>query len=125
MKRSARSWTNFEVSESGFLNRQYSRFRKRLFQFLTATDTITIHQERDQIFQTISATFKQIEADDNLFIQETVKASAEDASGDMDLSGLLLSNRLFTQAERMLIFSMKDLFLTPEQAQAFDKNTNN
>lgn len=115
----------FEVSDSAFLNRQYGRFRKRLLNYLTETCTITAHQDPKLIHQTILATFKKIEADDNLFIQETVKASAEDASGDLDLSGLLLSNRLFTQASRMLIFSVKDLFLTPKQAQAFDKEITN
>ncbi|HCY85014.1 MAG TPA: hypothetical protein DHV36_07760 [Desulfobacteraceae bacterium] len=29
----------------------------------------------------------------------------------------------FTQAARMLVFSMKDLFLTRAQAMAFDKDT--
>ncbi len=115
----------FEASESAFLNRQYGRFRKRLLNFLTATGNITLQQDREPVAQTFLEVFKKIEADDDLFIQETVKASAEDAQGDLDLSGLLLSNRLFTQAARMLIFSMKDLFLTPEQAGAFDKDTNN
>ncbi len=115
----------FEASESAFLNRQYGRFRKRLLHFLTATGGISGQRDPQSVYQTIRDAFQQIESDDNLFIQETVKASAEDPAGDMDLSGLLLSNRLFTQAARMLIFSMKDLFLTPEQAHAFDKDTNN
>ena len=38
-----------------------------------------------------------------------------------ELSTLFLVNRLFTQSCRMLIFSWKDLTLTPEKSEQFDR----
>ena len=39
----------------------------------------------------------------------------------MEISSLLLVNRLFTQACRMQIFGMKDLLLSQEQINDFDR----
>lgn len=113
----------FETADSVFLNRQYGRFRKRLLSLFSATGSVYAHPDPDAVYKTVMEVFRKIQSEDNIFIQETVKISSEDHSQEMDLSGLFLSNRLFTQACRMLIFSMKDLFLTGEQSMAFDKET--
>ena len=114
---------DLESSDAGFPNRQASRFRKRLLSLLTETGPAFSPADPGGLYQTITHAFEKIEAEDNRFIKETVKASSAGDIGEKDLSGLFLVNRLFTQACRMMIFSMKDLLLTPEQIQAFNRET--
>lgn len=48
-------------------------------------------------------------------------AVSEHKIKDMEIASLLLVNRLFTQACRLEIFALKDIFLSPEQISDFDK----
>ena len=50
-----------------------------------------------------------------------MKAVSEGKVRELEISSLLLVNRLFTQACRLQIFSMKDLLLSPEQISDFDR----
>ncbi len=114
---------DLESSDAGFPNRQASRFRKRLLSLLTETGPAFSPADPGGLYQTITHAFEKIEAEDNRFIEETVKASSAGDIGENDLSGLFLVNRLFTQACRMMVFSMKDLLLTPEQILSFNRKT--
>ncbi|GAB6143528.1 hypothetical protein [Desulfocicer niacini] len=57
----------------------------------------------------------------NTPIEEVESAVIALKNEHLDLSTLFLVNRLFTQACRMMIFSIKDLKLTQEKANHFDK----
>ena len=46
---------------------------------------------------------------------------AEKKIQEMEIASLLLVNRLFTQSCRMQIYSMKDLLLSQEQVNNFDR----
>ena len=46
---------------------------------------------------------------------------AEKKIQEMEIASLLLVNRLFTQSCRMQIYSMKDLLLSQEQINSFDR----
>jgi phosphate:Na+ symporter len=48
-------------------------------------------------------------------------AVAEKKIQEMDIASLLLVNCLFTQSCRMQIYSMKDLLLSQEQINSFDR----
>ena len=113
----------FEFSDSAFLNKQYDRFRKRLVSLYHELNAVFSTQ--DSIAQnqhdTIVQIFHKIEQQDNLFITHTVKESTESEFKQTELSTLILVNRLFTQACRMMIFSAKDLLLKSDEAAAFDK----
>ena len=67
------------------------------------------------------AAFAQIEEADNRFIKNTLKAVTEKKIQEMEIASLLLVNRLFTQSCRMQIYSMKDLLLSQEQINNFDR----
>ena len=49
-----------------------------------------------------------------------MKAVSEKKIENMEIASLLLVNRLFSQACRMQLYSMKDLLLTLEQIDNFD-----
>ena len=50
-----------------------------------------------------------------------MNAVAEKKVQEMEIASLLLVNRLFTQSCRMQIYSMKDLLLSQEQVNNFDR----
>jgi phosphate:Na+ symporter len=111
----------FESSDSAFLNRQYDRFRKRLVTLYHEINAVLLLNDEQLQYTTIINAFSNVEQADKLFIRQIVQASSENKEEHLDLSTLFLVNRLFTQACRMLIFSMKDLLLSQEKTIDFDK----
>lgn len=111
----------FDGSENSYLNSQYKLFRKRLVELYH--DMIRIVQEENKVeqYRLLLKAIVHIEEDDKRFIRETMKAVSEQRIQDMEISSLLLVNRLFTQGCRLQIFSMKDLLLTSEQVNEFDR----
>lgn len=111
----------FDASDAGFLNRQYSRFKKRLISLYHSMNTLQISSDMDAQYDAIVKAFKQVELLDDDFIQTTVETSCMDEKMEDALSTLFLVNRLFTQACRMLIFSWKDMTLSQEKSERFDR----
>lgn len=111
----------FESSDSAFLNRQYDRFRKRLVTLYHEINAVLLLNDEQLQYTTIINAFSNVEQADKLFIRQIVQASSENKEEHLDLSTLFLVNRLFTQACRMLIFSMKDVLLSQEKTIDFDK----
>lgn len=111
----------FDGSENSYLNSQYKLFRKRLVELYH--DMLRIVQEENKVdqYRLLLKAIVHIEEDDKRFIRETMKAVSEQRIQDMEISSLLLVNRLFTQGCRLQIFSMKDLLLTQEQVNDFDR----
>lgn len=111
----------FESSDSAFLNRQYDRFRKRLVTLYHEINEVLSLKDEQLQYATIVKAFANVEQADKLFIQQIVRTSSDNKEQNLDLSTLFLVNRLFSQACRMLIFSMKDVLLSHEKTIAFDK----
>jgi phosphate:Na+ symporter len=123
----------FNSSENPYLNNQYNSFRKKLVELHLEMERITnleIQLEMERItnleiqkeqYIKLLESFVRIEALDKRFIKETMAAAADKRVKDMDISSLLLVNRLFTQSCRLQIFSLKDLLLTQEQINDFDR----
>ena len=111
----------FESSDSAFLNRQYNRFKKRLVSLYHEMNSVLTLTDVDAQYDAIIRIFRKVEQLDDEFINHTVQTSCMDTQMERDLSTLFLVNRLFTQACRMMIFSLKDMSLTKEKTEAFDK----
>ena len=115
------NFDEFDASENPYLNAQYKTFRKRLVElYLTISRILAIENEQEQYRRLLTA-FLQIEEADDRFIENTLKAVSEKKVQEMEISSLFLVNRLFTQACRMQIYSLKDLLLSQEQIDDFDK----
>ena len=111
----------FDASDSPFLNKQYNRFKKRLISLYHQMNEVLALADMNAQYDAIIKIFHQVELLDNEFIDTTVQTSCMDAQMEQELSTLFLVNRLFTQACRMMIFSVKDMSLTKEKTEAFDK----
>jgi phosphate:Na+ symporter len=111
----------FDGSDNTYLNTQYKLFRKRLVELYHNMGRILNTQDQEGQYRSLLTTFVQIEEADNHFIKNTLNAVAEKNIQEMDIASLLLVNRLFTQSCRMQIYSMKDLLLSQEQINNFDR----
>jgi phosphate:Na+ symporter len=112
----------FDGADSAYLNAQYTSFRKRLVSLYHSLGHIADMSSTDDQYIGLRTAYRQVEEADNRFIKGTMRAVAEKHIMEMDISTLLLVNRLFTQACRMQIFGLKDLFLGQEQIQRLDRD---
>jgi len=111
----------FDASGNSYLNAQYKLFRKRLLEIYHDMNRIQRLDNREEQYRTLLQTFVHIEETDKHFISATMDAVSAGHIHEMEIASLLLVNRLFTQACRMQVFSMKDLLLAPEQINNFDR----
>ena len=111
----------FDGSDNEYLNAQYKLFRKRLVELYHNMGRILNMEDKEGQYRSLLTSFVQIEEADNRFIKNTLNAVAEQKIQEMEIASLLLVNRLFTQSCRMQIYSMKDLLLSQEQVNNFDR----
>ncbi|MBU4427293.1 MAG: Na/Pi symporter [Desulfobacteraceae bacterium] len=111
----------FDGSDNGYLNAQYKLFRKRLVELYYNMSRILNMEDKEGQYRSLLTSFVQIEEADNRFIKNTLNAVAEQKIQEMEISSLLLVNRLFAQSCRMQIYGMKDLLLSQEQINNFDR----
>lgn len=111
----------FDGSDNVYLNAQYMFFRKRLVELYHNMSRILGMDDKQSQYRSLLTSFAQIEEADNRFIKNTLNAVAEQKIQEMEIASLLLVNRLFTQSCRMQIYSMKDLLLSQEQVNDFDR----
>ena len=111
----------FESSGNVYLNNQYKSFRKRLLKVYHDMGGIQVQENKEEQYHSLLKAFVKIEEADKLCITETLKAVADGRIQELEISSMLLVNRLFTQACRLQIFSLKDLLLSQEQINNFDR----
>lgn len=111
----------FEGSENAYLNSQYKLFRKRLLELYHDMSRILELGDKEEQYRSLLTAFVRVEEADNLFIKNISQAVCELSVKEIEIASLLLVNRLFTQSCRMQIFSLKDLLLSQEQINNFDK----
>ena len=111
----------FDSSENEYMNTQYQLFRRRLVEIYHDMNRILELETKEEQYRELLKAFVHIEETDKKFIRETMDAVSASRVHDMEIASLLLVNRLFTQACRLQVFGMKDLLLSPEQINDFDR----
>ena len=111
----------FDGSENHYLNSQYTFFRKRMIELYHAMDRIKQMESQEEQYAKLLELYVRVENLDKRFIKGIMAAAADKEVQEMDISTLLLVNRLFTQACRLQVFSLKDLLLSQEQINNFDR----
>ncbi len=111
----------FDASENSFITTQYQGFRKRLVELSLDLNRIMTLESGEEQYQQLLRAFVHVEADDRRFVHETMHAVTRQEVEEMEIASLLLVNRLFSQACRMQVFSIKDLFLGQDHISAFDR----
>ena len=111
----------FDGSENVFMNDQYSMFRKRLLKLYHEMKGIQKLENKEEQYHSLLKAYVKIEEADKRCINETISGVTEGRIQELEISTMLLVNRLFTQACRLQIFSLKDLLLSQEQISNFDR----
>ncbi|MFC1852368.1 Na/Pi cotransporter family protein [candidate division CSSED10-310 bacterium] len=111
----------FDGSENHYLNSQYKSFRKRLIEHYHHMNRIHQYDHQEDQYQSFISTYGFIEKADKLFIKNTLNAISKQEIHEIEIASLFLVNRLFTQTCRLQIFSLKDLLLTQDQINQFDR----
>jgi phosphate:Na+ symporter len=111
----------FDGSDNAYLNTQYKLFRKRLVELYHNMSRILAAEDKEAQYRNLLISFVQIEEADNRCIKNTLNAVSDKKIQEMEIASILLVNRLFTQSCRMQIYSMKDLLLSQEQINNFDR----
>ena len=111
----------FDGSDNLYINSQYKLFRKRLLELYHNMSRILQSGDRQEQYRGLLTAFAHIEEADNVFIKNISGAVCEQNVQEIEIASLLLVNRLFTQSCRMQIYCLKDLLLSREQINRFDK----
>lgn len=111
----------FDGSDNEYLNNQYKLFRKRLVELYHDISRILDLEAQDAQYRKLLQTIVHVEESDKKFIRDTIKAVADNKIKEMEIASLLLVNRLFSQACRLQVFSIKDFMLNSEQIKDFDR----
>lgn len=111
----------FDGSDNYYLNNQYKLFRKRLVELYHDISRIMELENQDEQYKKLLQTIVHVEESDKKFIKDTIKAVEENKIKEMEIASLLLVNRLFSQACRLQVFSIKDFMLSTEQIKDFDR----
>lgn len=111
----------FDSSDNEYLNTRYKLFRRRLVEIYHDMNRVVQLEKKQEQYRALLKVFVHIEETDKKFIRETMDAVSAARIHDMEIASLLLVNRLFTQACRLQIFGLKDLLLTPDQINDFDR----
>ncbi len=111
----------FDAAENMYLNNQYKLFRKRLLELYQAMNPLADLESQEEQYREILKVFLHIEEEDKSFIRKTMDAVSDNQIQGVEISSLLLVNRLFTQGCRLQVFAIKDLLLSNEQINDFDR----
>jgi phosphate:Na+ symporter len=111
----------FDAAENKYLNMQYKLFRKRLLRLYQDMNSLRELASREEQYRELLKVFLHIEEEDKSFIRETMNAVADNKIKEMEIASLLLANRLFNQGCRLQVFAVKDLLLSSEQINDFDR----
>lgn len=111
----------FDSSENIYLNSQYKLFRRRLVEIYHDINRIAELASKEEQYRELLKAFVHVEQADKKFIRQTMDAVSAKKIEDMEIASLLMVNRLFTQACRLEVFGLKDLLLTHDQINDFDR----
>ncbi len=111
----------FDGSDNAYLNLQYKQFRKRLIGIYHEIGLVLQMAGKKDQYENLMSTYLQIEEADQRFIDNTLNAVTEGKIQELEIASLLLVNRLFTQSCRMQVYGMKDLLLSQDLVNHFDR----
>ena len=110
----------FDSSENTHLNQQYRLFRRRLIGLYHSINSFFEQKEEQEKYRSLLRAIINIEQQDAQFLKTVMDLAAASDINELEISSLLMANRLFSQACRLQIFALKDLLLQKEGIQEFD-----
>lgn len=110
----------FDSSENKHLNRQYRLFRRRLIGLYHSINSFFEKKAEKEQYRSLLRAVIHIEQQDNQFVDTVMELAAAKDINELEISSLLMANRLFSQSCRLQVFALKDLLLRKEEIMEFD-----
>lgn len=111
----------FDSSDNEHLNQQYRLFRRRLISLYHRVNSFLVLKDQEKQHQSLLKMAMQIEEEDKRFVSTVMKLAAEKNIHELEISSLLMANRLFSQSCRLQVFALKDLLLKEKEISDFDR----
>ncbi len=116
-----KDFNEFDSSDNSCLNKQYKRFRQRLMNLYHDIDRFLEIENPQEQYTKLLRSVLHIEQQDSRFVQTIMEKAANGSIKELEISSLLIANRLFSQSCRLQIFALKDLLLNSREIQSFDQ----
>ena len=110
----------FGGADNDYIDSQYKTFRRRFIDLCHDINRLRDPELQSGQYQRLLRMTVHIEQQDKRFIQATMQAATADRLSELEIGSLLLVNRLFSQACRLLTYALKDLLLDAAQVHNFD-----
>ena len=111
----------FDSSENTHLNQQYRIFRRRLIGLYHSLNGFFKKKDEKEQYRSLLRAVIHIEQEDAQFVSTVMKLAAAGDINELEISSLLMANRLFSQACRLQVFALKDLLLGVKEIEEFDR----
>lgn len=99
----------FDQTDNPFLNAQAGSFRDRLGRFLSDVDPVLEEMKPGMLEKRLKEIFDRVEQEDQQCINASSEAIHQGGLGELQVTSLLMVNRLFTQSLRMIVLSLENL----------------
>lgn len=106
---------DFELSNNLFLNNQVMTFKKRLEELFRNLDPILTQKEGTAY--ALDKVLEEVEKHDVSSIRQSSGAIKQRSLKDLEVTSMVMVNRLFTQSCRMFVFSLKKLLPFSESSK--------
>ncbi len=111
----------FDSSENTHLNQQYRLFRRRLIGLYHSTNSFFEKKDEKEQYRSLLRAVIHIEQQDAQFVSTILELAAANNINELEISSLLMANRLFSQSCRLQVFALKDLLLGKKEIEEFDR----
>ncbi|MCI5208212.1 MAG: Na/Pi cotransporter family protein, partial [Candidatus Electrothrix sp. ATG2] len=111
----------FDSSENKHLNRQYRLFRRRLIGLYHSLNSFFEKKDEKEQYRSLLRAVIHIEQQDAQFLSTVMELAAAGKINELEISSLLMANRLFSQSCRLQTFALKDLLLREKEIIEFDQ----
>jgi phosphate:Na+ symporter len=111
----------FDSSENTHLNQQYRLFRRRLIGLYHSLNSFFDKKDEKEQYRSLLRAVIHIEQEDTQFVSTILELAAANNINELEISSLLMANRLFSQSCRLQVFALKDLLLGKIEIEEFDR----
>lgn len=112
----------FDSSDNEHLNQQYRLFRRQLVGLYHSINSFLDKDDAQKQHKYLFRKALQIDEQDKQFVSTVMNLAAEKNIKDLEISSLLMANRLFSQSCRLQVFALKDLLLEEQEISEFDRS---
>lgn len=123
MKDIKHNFEAFESDDNEFIYNQNLDFRKRLIQLYLRVVLLFDEEEHEDIAGEMAKLLKHINKEDKELVSAVQKVATNKSISEMQVSEMLMVNRVFIQSSRQVLAAIREVLLTEHELAMFDSLT--